>query len=116
MALSVEVKRLGGKTVYVCRGHLVQGQPSEYLFDLITRSDHHDVILDLGEVACIDQSGIEILALSCQFLGALGKSLFFSRTSSDALLGVRKCCSSPVLEWPQVRSSAAAAAAVNRSR
>jgi anti-anti-sigma regulatory factor len=114
MHLSIEAKRQSGSSVYVCRGKLVEGSASEYLFDLLTRSQHRDVILDLADVTAIDEAGLRAVALSCQFLTGSGGRLFLRHAPSDLVEHLRKH-GAPVLEWPAVRAATLAATVSNRA-
>lgn len=85
MQLSVEVQRQNGTNVFVCRGSLVQGQSSDYLLDLITRSTRRDIILDLAEVVELDGVGLQALQLSSTFLAGFGRQLLLRRACSEFL-------------------------------
>ena len=113
MRLSVEVKRQDGRNVYVCRGKLVEGSASEYLFDLLTRSQERDVILDVADVTAIDEAGLRAIALSCQFLTCSQARLFLRHAPSDLLEHLRKRHGAPVLEWPAARAATLAAGVSN---
>lgn len=68
MRLSVEVKRQDRQIVYICRGSLVRGQASDYLFHLLTRSCYDDVVVDLAQITDFDAVGLQTLRLSWVFL------------------------------------------------
>jgi anti-anti-sigma regulatory factor len=114
MHLSVEVKRQSGRNVYVCRGKLVEESASEYLFDLLTRSQDRDVIVDVADVTGIDEAGLRAIALSCQFLTCSGTRVFLRHAPSNLLEHLRKH-GAPVLEWPAVRAATLAAGVSNRA-
>lgn len=90
MQLSVEVKNLNDAAVLVCRGQIVQGAESEYLFALATRSDRRDVILDVEAVSGIDEGGLFVIALCYQILSAARRRLFLRNPSSEILAGLRR--------------------------
>lgn len=68
MRLSVEVKRQDRQILYICRGSLVRGQASDYLFHLLTRSCCDDIVVDLAQVRDFDAVGLQTLGLSWVFL------------------------------------------------
>jgi len=68
MQLSVDIQHQHGKTVYFCRGSLVQGQASDYLFDLVTRSGCDNIVLDLAGIRQFDAVGLQTLGLTWVFL------------------------------------------------
>lgn len=68
MRLSVEVKRQDRQIVYICRGSLVRGQASDYLFHLLTRSCCDDVVVDLAQIRDFDAVGLRTLGLVRGFL------------------------------------------------
>lgn len=68
MELCVEVKRKDGEILYFCRGSLVRGQASDYLFHLLTRSCCDDVVVDLAQIRDFDAVGLQTLRLSWVFL------------------------------------------------
>lgn len=68
MELSVEVIRQDGRTVYFCRGSLVQGLASDYLFHLLTRSCTDNIVIDLADVSDFDAVGLQALGLVRGFL------------------------------------------------
>lgn len=115
MQLSVEVKRQSGSTVYLCRGKLVRGAASEYLFDLLTRSSDQDVIVDFAEVTSFDGDGLRAVAVSCQLLAFSEKRLFLRHAPSDFVERLRNGHGAPVLEWPSPRPATLAASVSNRS-
>src|SRR5215472_4529687 len=90
MQLSVEVKNLNDAAVLVCRGQIVQGAESEYLFALATRSDRRDVILDVEAVSGIDEGGLFVIALCYQILSAARRRLFLRNPSPEILDGLRR--------------------------
>lgn len=90
MQLSVEVKRQGGREVLCCRGRLLQGQASEYLFNLLTRSTRQDVVVDLEELLTCDEAGLQAFALSSAFLASCHRQLLIIHASEDMLEHLRK--------------------------
>jgi anti-anti-sigma regulatory factor len=114
MYLSVEVKRQSGSNMYICRGKLLEGTEADYLFDLLTRSQHQDVIVDIGEVTAFDEAGLCAIAMSCQLLSLSGSRLFLDGAPSDLLEHLRKRHGAPVLEWPAGRAASLAASVSNR--
>lgn len=85
MQLSVEVKRQEGKCVFLCRGSLLQGEASDYLFNLLTRSHRQDVILDLAALNTFDRAGLQTVMLSSNFLAANHRRLFLRHAPSNLL-------------------------------
>lgn len=90
MQLSVEVKNSNDAAVLVCRGQIVHGQESEYLFALATRSDRRDVVLDVEGVSGIDEAGLFVIVLCYQTLSASKRRLFLRNPSSAMLDGLRR--------------------------
>lgn len=89
MQLSVEVKRQQGRDVLFCRGRLLQGQASEYLFQLLTRSTRHDVVVDLEELLTCDEAGLQAFALSSAVLASCQRQLLFLHASEEMLEHLR---------------------------
>jgi anti-anti-sigma regulatory factor len=89
MQLSVEVKRQEGKSVFLCRGGLLQGQTSDYLFHLLTRSHCKDVILDLAALTTFDRAGLQPVMLGSNFLAANRRRLFLRHAPSNLLEHIR---------------------------
>lgn len=89
MQLSVEVKRQEGKCVFLCRGGLLQGEASDYLFHLLTRSHSKDVILDLAALTTFDWAGLNAVMLSSNFLAANHRRLFLRHAPSNLLEHIR---------------------------
>jgi anti-anti-sigma regulatory factor len=100
MELSVEVKQHRRSSLYVCRGNLRGGSASEYLFDLLTRSHDHDVIVDVSEIAEFGEAGLRAIALSCHVLSYSQRRLFLRSAPSAILEQLRSRHSASVLEWP----------------
>ena len=90
MQLSVEVKNSNDAAVLICRGQIVHGAESEYLFALATRSDRRDVILDVEAVSGIDEGGLFVIALCYQILSSAKRRLFLRNPSSEILAGLRR--------------------------
>jgi len=90
MRLSVEVKRQKGISVFLCRGCLLQGETSDYLFNLLTRSNRHDVILDLASLTTFDRAGLQTVILSSSFLAAYHRRLFLRHAPSNLLEHMRR--------------------------
>jgi anti-anti-sigma regulatory factor len=96
MQLSVEVKRQKGKCVFLCRGSLMQGDASDYLFHLLTRSHRQDVILDLAALSTFDRAGLQTLMLSSNFLVANRRRLFLRHAPSNLLEHIRRRHDAPL--------------------
>ena len=96
MRLSVEVKRQQGMYIFSCRGSLLQGEASDYLFHLLTRSNHQDVILDLAALTSFDQAGVHAVVLGNTFLAACHRRLFL-RDAPSSLLKKIRCLHHPPL-------------------
>jgi anti-anti-sigma regulatory factor len=90
MELSIEVKRWKHATVLTCRGMIVQGQASDYLFDLVTRPDRRDVVLDMQSVTKVDEAGIFVIVLCYELLTASKRRLFLRNASPEILDGLRR--------------------------
>ena len=90
MRLSVEVKRQQGMYIFSCRGSLLQGEASDYLFHLLTRSNHQDVILDLAALTTFDRAGLQSVMLSSNFLAANHRRLFLRHAPSSLLEHIRR--------------------------
>ena len=96
MRLSVEVKRQQGMYIFSCRVSLLQGEASDYLFHLLTRSNHRDVILDLSALTSFDQAGVHAVVLGNTFLAACHRRLFL-RDAPSSLLKEIRCLHHPPL-------------------
>ena len=90
MQLSIEVN--GGKdaTVLTCKGMIVHGQASDYLFSVVTRPDRRDVVLDMQGVTEVDEAGIFVIVLCYELLTASKRRLFLRNASKDILDGLRR--------------------------
>jgi len=90
MQLSVEVNDSNDVAVLVCRGQILQGESSEYLFALTTRPDRRDVVLDVQEVSGIDEAGLFVIVVCYQLLSTAKRRLFLRNPSSAVLDGLRR--------------------------
>ena len=90
MQLSVEVKREDGEILYFCRGYLVQGQATDYLFDLLTRSGCENVILDLEGIREFDLVGLQTLGLALAFLNGCNCRLAFQHAPPTLIEHLRR--------------------------
>src|SRR5260370_7833637 len=84
MQLSVEVNDSNDVAVLVCRGQILQGESSEYLFALTTRPDRRDVVLDVQKVSGIDAAGLFVIVVCYQLLSTAKRRLFLRHPSSPA--------------------------------
>lgn len=115
MQLSVEVKGRSGISIYLCRGKLVHGAASDYLFDLLTRSYDQDVIVDVAEVAAFDEAGLRALALSCRLLASSQRRFLLRHAPAPVVERLRSHYGAPVLEWSTTHPATLAASVSNRS-
>lgn len=90
MQLSVEVNNLSDAAVLVCRGEIVQGPESDYLFALATRPDRRDVILDVGAVTRVDEAGLFVILLCYECLISTNRRVFLRNPSLEVLEGLRR--------------------------
>ena len=90
MELSIEVKRRKDATILTCRGMIVHGQASDYLFAVVTRPDRRDVVLDMQEVTKVDEAGIFVIVLCYELLTASKRRLFLRNASAAILEGLRR--------------------------
>jgi len=90
MKLSIEVNRWKDATLLTCRGMLVHGQASEYLFAVATRPGHGDVVLDMQGVTQVDEAGTFVILLCYELLTASHRRLFLRNASADVLEGLRR--------------------------
>src|SRR5215475_7512525 len=90
MQLSVEVNSCRDASVLVCRGKIVQGPESDYLFGLVTRPDQRDVILDIEGVASVDDAGLFVILLCYEYLVSNDRRLFLRNPSIEVLDGLRR--------------------------
>jgi hypothetical protein len=95
MQFTVEVKRLKEGTLYICRGYLQQGNSSEYLFNLLTRPDQKDVIIDVAELT-VERSGLPVLALCSKFVSASHRR-FLLQHAPDGLVQELRACHGVIL-------------------
>lgn len=106
MQLSVEVNNSSEAAVLVCKGQILQGEESDYLFALATRPDQRDVVLDVGEVSEIDDAGLLSIVLCYQLLSADKRRLFLRNPSADFLAGLRRQEMAALLEQSKLAASA----------
>ena len=90
MELSIEVNRWKDATVLTCRGMIVHGQASDYLFSVVTRPDRRDVILDMQDVTAVDEAGIFVIVLCYEMLTASKRRLFLRNASAEILDNLRR--------------------------
>jgi hypothetical protein len=75
MQLSVQVNTSAQVTTFKCRGKIVQGNESDYLFDLLTRPENRDVVLDLQQVSEFDYNGLLILVICQEYFSSQRREL-----------------------------------------
>lgn len=90
MELSIEVNCCKDATVVTCRGMIVLGQASDYLFAVVTRPGRGDVVLDMQGVTKVDEAGIFAITLCYELLTASKRRLFLRNASPDILNGLRR--------------------------
>jgi anti-anti-sigma regulatory factor len=96
MQLSVEVSKFHKDTLFVCEGEIVRGAEADYLFELLTRVDRNDVVLDLQAIRNIDQEGLRIIVLSYQVLSAFSRRLLIRSPTPELLVSLERCYLRPV--------------------
>jgi anti-anti-sigma regulatory factor len=84
--LSIRVTQTEGTPTFACSGKLLRGEESDYLFELITRPDHRDVVLDLEELSAFDREGLSTIRLCYEVLGATKRKLFVRNAPADMLM------------------------------
>ena len=112
MQFSVEVKRLKEGTFYCCRGFLGKGPASDYLFQLLTRPDERNLIVDVAELT-IEDSGLHVFVVSSEFLLASGRHLFLLNAPKALLEQLRDQHATVIPQWSSPSQPAAVAKAVN---
>lgn len=86
MELSVEVANEANSiATFICRGKLIRGEESDYLFDLVTRPDKRDVVLDLEGLDAFDKEGISTIVLCHELLSLTHRRLFLRHASTEML-------------------------------
>lgn len=86
MELSVEVVNEANSTpTFICRGKLIRGQESDYLFDLVTRPDKRDVVLDVEGLDAFDKDGLSTIVLCHELLSLTHRRLFLRHASTEML-------------------------------
>jgi anti-anti-sigma factor len=88
--LSVDMKVLRTGCMLVCRGDVTGGKEAEYLFNLITREDKGDVIVDLGGVSAIDNQGVAVIIAAYTILRNCGRKLFLKSPSTDVVRALQE--------------------------
>ena len=83
--MDIEIQKLVGLTVLVCKGQLLQGRESDYLYDVITRECDSDMVLDLAEVSAIDDDGLLVLILGYELLTSACRTLLISNASAEVM-------------------------------
>jgi hypothetical protein len=86
MQLSVKVTRTHGTPTFACSGKLLRGEESDYLFELITRPDTRDVVLDLEELSAFDRDAVSTIVLCNEVLGAHKRRLLVRNAPAEMLL------------------------------
>jgi anti-anti-sigma regulatory factor len=90
MELSIEVNRSKDATILTCRGMIVHGQASDYLFSVVTRPDRCDVVLDMQGVTTVDEAGVFVIVLCYELLTAAKRRLFLRNASAEILDYLRR--------------------------
>ncbi len=90
LMLSVDLKVVSNGVLLVCRGDVVGGREADYLFNLITRDDKGDVILDFGGVNRVDREGVSVISTGYEFLAHLGRRLFLKSPSADLVRALQE--------------------------
>jgi len=86
MDLSVEVVNEANSTpTFICRGKLIRGQESDYLFDLVTRPDKRDVVLDVEGLDAFDKDGLSTIVLCHELLSLTQRRLLLRNASTEML-------------------------------
>lgn len=85
MRLSVEVSKPKGNVVFACIGQIVKGPESQYLFDLLSRPDRGNVIVDLQRVTACDEGGASVLVLCRKLLSACHRKLLVRNAPGSIL-------------------------------
>jgi anti-anti-sigma regulatory factor len=81
--LSVDLKVLRTGCVLVCRGEVTGGKEADYLFDLMTRDDHGDVVVDLAGVTKVDEEGLSVIIAAHKLLANANRRLALSNPSTE---------------------------------
>ena len=85
MRLSVQVSKPKGNVVFACKGQIVEGPESQYLFDILSRPDRGNVIVDLQRVTAYDETGASVLVLCRKLLGACHRKLLVRNAPGSIL-------------------------------
>ncbi|HEX7288822.1 MAG TPA: hypothetical protein VF532_21745 [Candidatus Angelobacter sp.] len=85
MQLSVKVTTTHGTPTFACSGKLLRGEESDYLFELVTRPDSRNVVLDLEALSAFDRDAVSTIILCNEVLGAHKRKLFV-RNAPAAML------------------------------
>lgn len=88
--LSVDLKVLRGGCLLVCRGDAIGAKEADYLFNLMTREDKGDVILDLGGVTSIGDEGLSVIAVAYEMLMSVKRRLFLRSPSRELITALRQ--------------------------
>jgi hypothetical protein len=73
MQLKVEVNTSAQLTTFRCHGKIIGGNESDYLFDLLTRPENRDIMLDLEQVHEFDHYGLLTIKLCREYLASAGR-------------------------------------------
>lgn len=88
--LSVDLKVLTTGCLLVCRGDVIGAKEADYLFNLMTREDKGDVILDVGGVTKIGDEGLSVIVVAYEMLMTLKRRLFLRSPSRDLITALRQ--------------------------
>ena len=86
MQLSIKVSQAEGTPIFACSGKLLRGEESDYLFEVVTRPGHQDVVLDLEELSSFDKDALSTLLLCHEVLGATKRKLFVRNAPAEMLM------------------------------
>lgn len=75
MQLTVEVKTSAQITSFTCQGKITKGDETNYLFDLLTRQDDRNIVLDLQQIREFDYSGLLTLVVCQEYLSSQRRRL-----------------------------------------
>jgi anti-anti-sigma regulatory factor len=101
--LSVDLKVLRNGCLLVCRGDVLGAKEADYLFNLLTREDKGDVILDLAAVNSVGDEGLSVIALAYEMLMSVKRRLFLRNPSRELVTALRERHLDTIFETESLR-------------
>lgn len=81
MKLAVEVRERNRSLFLLCKGEVILGDESEYLYNLITKRNSETVVVDLAAVTHVDEHALVMFVLCHTLLSSSHRKIVFRNVS-----------------------------------